>query len=211
MMQGMASACLGTLLTHFFGIEVAERGGVVPEAQLGGAFERQSVTQAHAKIGGGMLESSCRCDVVRRVETVSHGVPNACSRPVARQLDESDADAIEAFVTELAIEDGVQFFTEQLLEPKRTNTCARIGAAPRVAVTSIAHGAHQSDERTRRAVPGEGGQTLRLWGASPAQSLAKVLEIGQILSRRDAYAATAEMITRYAELIFDISIISHLF
>jgi hypothetical protein len=46
---------------------------------------------------------------------------------------------------------------------------------------------------------------------SPAQSLAKVLEIGQILSRRDAYAATAEMITRYAELIFDISIISHLF
>jgi hypothetical protein len=28
---------------------------------------------------------------------------------------------------------------------------------------------------------------------------------------RDAYAATKEMITRYAEFIFDISIISHLF
>jgi hypothetical protein len=37
---------------------------------------------------------------------------------------------MKAFVTELASEDGVQFFTEQLLESERADTCARIDAAP---------------------------------------------------------------------------------
>jgi hypothetical protein len=50
---------------------------------------------------------------------------------------------------------------------------------------------------------------MRVFGTPPALP-AKVPE-NLVDSGRDAYAATKEMITRYAELIFDISIISHLF
>jgi len=92
-----------------------------------------------------MLERGSGCVLARIGLIRAHGVPNARSRTVARQLDESDPHAFEAPVTELAMENGIQFFAEQLLEPKRTNTRARIAsAAPRPTVTSIAHRAYPS-------------------------------------------------------------------
>jgi hypothetical protein len=79
-----------------------------------------------------------------------------------------------AFVTQLAIEDGSQFFTQQLLEPERTNTRARIGAAPRFAVTSIGHRAYQSCRADLHC-----GSALRAFarGEGDAFALAKAMHL----------------------------------
>src|SRR6187399_1864774 len=98
---------------------IDERSRVVPKAELGCAFERQCVAQTCAEIGRSAEQRRVRLLHAREVVGVIHTEPNACPRSVAGQFNERDAKAYEAFVAELAIEDGVQFFAKQLFESER--------------------------------------------------------------------------------------------
>src|SRR5688572_9564775 len=104
------------------------------ERQLRHALERQRFAQPPAEQTAGAHEGLVdACDAVG-VGHFSHVEPDASPRGVAGKLDERDAHAVEAAIAELAIEYGIQFFAEQLLESQRTNA-RTLAPAPRPSVT----------------------------------------------------------------------------
>src|SRR5687767_7708278 len=109
------------------------------KAELRHAFEGERVAQTRAQQGRGVLERELGASHAGGVAVGWGGVPDTCPRAVAGHFDERDVGAVEAFVTELAIEDGVQFFAEEQLESQCTKACAWI-RAPRPAVAFVAHG-----------------------------------------------------------------------
>jgi hypothetical protein len=53
----------------------------------------------------------------REVSEIVHAVPNASPRSIGGQFDERDQNALQTFVAKLAVENGIEFCSEQLFEP----------------------------------------------------------------------------------------------
>jgi len=115
------------------GIGVADDGGIVAEAELGHALERQDVAQTAPKKALSVLEGGAR--LVGAGRTFARGFrelkPNASARDIARQFDARDVGAVEARVVDLAVEQRIHFFAKQFLEPQAAKARDASGAIPR--------------------------------------------------------------------------------